>query len=98
MKKECLFLEFDIKNIYVWTHDTYTKVLGCQIGKKWTSDVHLNNNKLPLMWPKQVIWPLYKFYDLSTHFISNLSIIGDLIRNNVFLDKAYELSTYLFKF
>ena len=52
---------------------------------------------MPLMWPKQVIWPLYKFYDLSTHFIGNLSIIGDyLIRNNIFLDKAYELSTYLF--
>ena len=44
------------------------------------------------MWPKQVIWPLYKSYDLSTHFIKDLSIIGDcLIRNNIFLDKAYEL-------
>ena len=50
------------------------------------------------MWPKQVIWPLYKFYDLSTHSIGNLSIIGDcLITNNIFLDKAYELSTYLFE-
>ena len=37
----------------------------------------------------------YKFNDLSTHFIQNLSIIGDyLLRNDVFLDKAYELSTY----
>ena len=35
-------------------------------------------------------------YDLSTHFIENLSIVGDyLIRNNIFLDKAYDLSTYL---
>ena len=50
------------------------------------------------MWPKQVIRPLYKFHDISTHFIGNLSIIDDyLIRNNIFLDKAYELSTYLFK-
>ena len=50
------------------------------------------------MWPKQVIWPLYKFYDLSTHFIRNLSIIGDyLIRNNIFRDEAYDLSTYLIK-
>ena len=47
------------------------------------------------MWPKQDIWPLYKFYDLSTRFIGYLSIIGDyLIRNNIFLDKAYELSTF----
>ena len=47
---------------------------------------------------KQVKWPLYKFYDLSTHFIRNLYIIGDhLIRNNIFLDKAYDLSTYLIK-
>ena len=53
---------------------------------------------MPWMWPKQVIWPLYKFYDLSTHSIGNLSIIGDcLITNNIFLDKAYELSTYLFE-
>ena len=37
----------------------------------------------------------YKFNDLSTHFIQNLSIIGDyLLRNDVFLDKTYELSTY----
>ena len=50
------------------------------------------------MWPKQVIRPLYKFYDLSTHFIGNSSITGDYsIRNNIFLDKAYELSTYIFE-
>jgi hypothetical protein len=50
------------------------------------------------MWPKQDIWPLYKSYDLSTHFIKDLTTIGDyLIINNVILDKAYELSTYLFK-
>ena len=50
------------------------------------------------MWPKQVIWPLDKFYDLSTHFIRNLSIIGDyLIRKNIFLDEAYDLSTHLIK-
>jgi hypothetical protein len=54
---------------------------------------------MPLMWPKQIIWPLFKIYDLSTHFIGNWSIIGDyLIRNNIFNDKAYELSTYLSKF
>ena len=50
------------------------------------------------MWPKKGIWPFYKFYDLSTQFIWNISIIGDyLIRNNIFLDKAYDLSTYLIK-
>jgi hypothetical protein len=44
------------------------------------------------------IWPLFKFYDLSTHFIGYLSIIGDyLIKNTIFLDKSYELSTYLSK-
>jgi hypothetical protein len=59
--------------------------------KTLTYDVHLNNKKMPLMWPKQVIWALFKFYDLSTHFIGNLStipgstigeyliIIGDLL-------------------
>jgi hypothetical protein len=53
---------------------------------------------MPLMWPEQVIWPLFKFYDLYNHLIGNLSIIGYyLIRNNILLDKAYELSTYLFK-
>ena len=47
---------------------------------------------------KEVIWPLYKIYDLSTHFIRNLSIIGEyLMRNNIFLDKAYDLPTYLTK-
>jgi hypothetical protein len=47
---------------------------------------------------QQLIWPLYKFYDLYTDFIRNLSIIGDyLMRNNIFLDEAYELSTYLFR-
>ena len=51
------------------------------------------------MWPKQVIWRLYKSYDVSTHFIKDLFIIGDyLVRNNIFLDKAYELSTDLFMF
>jgi hypothetical protein len=36
----------------------------------------------------------FKFYDLFTHFVGNLSTIGVyLIRNNIFLDKAYELST-----
>ena len=56
---------------------------------------------MPLMWPKQVISSLYKFYDLANHFIGNFSIIGDyLIINNIFLDKAYELSTmnFLVKF
>ena len=37
-----------------------------------------------------------QFYDISTHFNNDLSIIGDyLIRNNLFLDKSYDLSTYL---
>ena len=50
------------------------------------------------MWPEQVIWPLYKSYDLSTRFIKDLAIIGYyLIINNKFLDKAYELSTYGYK-
>jgi hypothetical protein len=50
------------------------------------------------MLPKEVIYPLYKFYDLSTRFIKYLSIIGDyLIINNIFLDKAYEIFIYLFK-
>ena len=40
-----------------------------------------------------------KSYDLSTHFIENLSIINQyLILNNIFLDKSYDLSTYDLKF
>ena len=63
--------------------------------RKLTFDVHLNHKKMPLMWPKQVKWLLYMFYDLSTHFKRNLSVIGGyLIINKVFLDKAYELSTF----
>ena len=54
--------------------------------------------KLLLKWPKQVLWPLYKSYDLSTHVIKNLSIVGyDLMINDIFLDKSYDLSTYLLK-
>jgi hypothetical protein len=30
MKNERLVLELDTKYIYVWTHDTYAKVLGCK--------------------------------------------------------------------
>ena len=83
--------------IYVWTHDTYTKVLGC---KTWnnTPPMYTSIMKLPLIWLKQVLWPLYKSYDLSTHFIKNSSIsTHHLILNNIFLDKSYDLSTYLIK-
>ena len=97
MKEECLVLELDIKNIYVWTHDTYTKVLQW---KTWNNlpPMYTSIMKLLLMWPKQIIWPLYKSYDMSTHFIKDLFIIGVyLIRNNIFLDKSYDMSTYMFK-
>ena len=54
--------------------------------------------KLLLMWPKQVIWPLYKSYDISSRFIKDLSIIGNyLMINNIFLDKAYDMPTSLSK-
>jgi hypothetical protein len=66
--------------------------------KKLTFDVHLNNKKMPLIVAQTSHMTSLQVYDLSTHFIGNLSIIGDyLIRNNIFLDKAYELFTYLFK-
>jgi hypothetical protein len=35
MKNERLVLELDVKNIYVWTHDTYTKVLEFKTWKEW---------------------------------------------------------------
>jgi hypothetical protein len=39
----------------------------------------------------QVLWLIYSFHRI-------FSIIGDyLLINNIFLDKAYELSTYLSK-
>ena len=57
------------------------------------------NDKSVIDGVKQVLWPLYKSYDLSTHFIENLSIINQyLILNNIFLDKSYDLSTYDLKF
>ena len=60
--------------------------------KKLTSDVHLNSKKCHWCGPN-------KSYDLFTHFIGNLLIVGDyLIRNNIFPDKSYALSIYLFKF
>ena len=35
MKNERVVLELDIKKIYVWTHDTYTKVLGYKTWINW---------------------------------------------------------------
>ena len=84
------------KKLYEWTYNTYTKVLRCKTWKKLTYDVHLNNKNC--QWCGQnKSHDLFRFYDLSTHFIRNLSIVDDyLIRNNIF-DKAYDLSTYLIK-
>jgi hypothetical protein len=57
----------------------------------WILKIAIDVAQTSHMTSLQVLW-------LITHFIGNLSIIGDyLIRNNIFLDKAYELSTYLFK-
>ena len=54
MKKERLVLELDIKNIYVWTHDTYTKVLGWKTRNN-SPLMYTSIMNLLLMWPKQVI-------------------------------------------
>ena len=70
--------------------------------KNWENDsppMYTWNDKSVIDGVKQVLWPLYKSYDLSTHFIENLSIINQyLILNNIFLDKSYDLSTYDLKF
>ena len=44
--------------VYIWTHDTYTKVLGC---KPWNNSplVYTSIMKLLLMWSKQVLWPIF---------------------------------------
>ena len=64
--------------------------------KLFTPDVHLNN-EIAIDVAQTSHITLYKSYDLSTHFIMDLSIIGDyLIINHIFLDKTYDLSTYLF--
>ena len=85
------------KILYVWTHDTYTKVLGCKTGNKWPSmytwiiKIAIDVAQTSHLTSLQVLWPIYSFH-------KGLSIFGNyLIRNNIFLDKAYALSTYLFK-
>ena len=86
------------KNLHVWTHDIYTKVLGCKTWNSWPP-MYTWIIKIAIDVAKQVIWPLYKSHDIPTHFMMDLSIAGDyLIINNIFLDNAYELSTCLFKF
>ena len=66
--------------------------------KKLTFDLHLKKKTNRWCGQNKSYDLFYKFYDLSTHFIGNLSIIGDyLMRNNIFLDEAYDLSTYLIK-
>ena len=54
MKKERLVLKLDIKKTYVWTHDTYTKVLGWKTRSN-APPMYTSIMKLLLMWPKQVI-------------------------------------------
>ena len=56
-------IRIEHNKIYIWTHGTYTKVLGC---KTWNNSLPMYTSimKLPLMWPKQILWPLYKSYDL----------------------------------
>ena len=97
MKKERLEFRIGHNKIWVWTHDAYIKVSGCKIGNN-PPLIYTSIMKLPFMWPKQVIWPLYRSYDLSTHFIKDLSMTSYyFITNTIFLDKAYDLSTHLFK-
>ena len=75
MKKKMFRNRIGHNKIYVWNHDTYTKVLGWKT--RYNSlPVYTSIMKLLLMWPKQDLWPLCKSYDLSTHFIKDLSIIG----------------------
>ena len=81
--------------IYVWKHDTYTKVLGCKTVNN-SPPMYTLIMKLPLIWPKQVLWPLWKSYYLCTRFIHKLFIISHhwIL---IFFDKSYHLSTYLIK-
>ena len=71
MKKERLVLELDIK-IYVWIHDTYTKVLGCKTGKNWPLmyiwiiKIAIDVAKTSEMTSLQVLWLIYSFH---TEFI-----------------------------
>ena len=59
--------------------------------------MHFNNEIAVDVGSKQILWSLYKSYDLSTHFINDLYVIVYyLMINNIFVDKYDDLSTYLF--
>ena len=96
-EKETFRNKFGHIEIYVGTHENYTNVLGW---KTWNNSPpkYLSIKELLLMSPTQVLWPLYKSNDFSTNFMKYLSIIGyHFIIINIFLDMAYDLSTYLFR-
>ena len=73
MKNERLVLESDIKNIYVRTHETYTKVPRCKTGKNWplmytwivkkVIDVAQTSH----MTSVQVLWLIYSFHRKLTY-------------------------------
>ena len=97
-KMERLVLELDIIK-YICMADTWHSYQGTC--KTWNNapPMYTSIMKLPLIWPIQVLWPLYKSYDLLTHFIKIFPIISHhLILKNISLDKSYDLSTYLIKF
>jgi hypothetical protein len=76
--------------LYVWTHATYTKILGWETRNNFTFDVYFNNEITIYVAQTRQMTSLQVLY-LSTHFIKDYSIIGYyLITNNIFLDKSYD--------
>jgi hypothetical protein len=95
MKKERLVLELDIY-IYMNTWHLH-QGFRMEDMKEFTSDVQFNNKiaidvaQTSHMTFLQVLWLIYSFHE-------GLYFIGDhLIVNNIFLDKSYNLSTYVFR-
>ena len=54
MEKGTFSIRIGHNKIYVWTHDTYTKVLGCKT-RNISPPMYTSIMKLTLIWPKQVL-------------------------------------------
>ena len=54
MKKGTFSITIGYNRIYVWTHDTYSKVLGCKTMNN-SPPMYTSIMKLPLIWLKQIL-------------------------------------------
>ena len=72
----------------------YSIRIGQQKLYEWTHDTYTKVSRCKTWknWPMMYTWTVKNAIDLAEQF----RVLG-LLRNNIFLDKAYELSTYLSK-